>query len=412
LKINDRHGKPFCSTNETLPSPLAVNNLFALSTFGVLEAFCILKFHLFLTKRLLYTGFMTANALVVTLQNLQTKLDANPSIPPEMRRRCLEQIARATIALQFGGNIANIEITEKYIDLVCRLPWATTTTDNLDIRLASQIMESKHYGLPRVKERVLQYLASVVMIKKKDPNAVLRAPSLFFVGLAGTGKTSFAPIIAESLGRRFVRIPFGGLANALDLRGQSKTTPYAQPGVILRCMAECGVRNPVILLDELDRVNPSERASIMGALLEILDPEQNYHFTDYFLDYPFDLSQVMFIATSNNTSDISTAVLDRLEIVQMPSYTDDEKIHIGKNFVLPRKLAEAGLSPAQVTIADNLWGRLVRPLGFEPGIRSLERLLEGIARKAALNIVTGKIQSLHLTEENMNQYVEITLASI
>lgn len=351
------------------------------------------------------------NPIAHTIKKLQDALSAQNSLPDELKIRALEQLARAASSIQYGGSGATLEISEKYVEFMCRLPWGISTVDNLDIQKAKEILDSRHYGLPKVKERILQYLASVILIKQKNPQSVLRAPSLFFVGLAGTGKTSFAQIIAVALGRKFARIPFGGLANALDLRGQSKTSPYAQPGIVLRTIAECGSMNPVILLDEMDRVNPDNRAGIMGALLEILDTNQNNHFHDYFLDYPFDLSQVMFIGTSNNTKDISTAVLDRLEVVQMPSYTDAEKIMIGKQFVLPKQIALAGLGPTQLTIDEAVWPKLVRPLGFEPGIRSLERLIESIARKLALQAVSGQAQSLVLTEQNMLEYVDMTLAS-
>lgn len=351
------------------------------------------------------------NPVAITLKRLQEQLYAKTGLPEDLKLRALEQLARAAMSIQYGGSGGTLEITEKYINFICKLPWGVQTTDNLNIQQAQNILDSRHYGLPKVKERVMQYLASVALIKQKNPSAVLRSPSLFFVGLAGTGKTSFAGIIAEALGRRFARIPFGGLANALDLRGQSKTSPYAQPGIVLRTIAECGSSNPVILLDEMDRVNPEDRAGIMGALLEILDPNQNNHFLDYFLDYPFDLSKVMFIGTSNNTRDISTAVLDRLEVIQMPSYTDTEKIMIGKQFVLSRQLAMAGLEPSQLVIEEAVWPKLVRPLGYEPGIRSLERLIESIVRKLALEVVKGKIQTLTLTEQNMFNYVDMTLAS-
>jgi ATP-dependent Lon protease len=245
------------------------------------------------------------NPIVQTLQTLQTKVTTTVQLPTELRQKALEQISRSTLSLQYGGSLAALEITEKYIDFICRLPWQTRTDDRLDISIVRQILDKRHYGLEKIKKRIEEYLASMIMIKKQNPDAILRAPSLFFTGLAGTGKTSFAPMIAEALGRKFYRIPFGGLANALDLRGQTKSSPYAQPGVIMRALAECGTRNPVILLDEIDRANPTDRAPIMGALLEILDPGQNHHFTDYFVDYPFDLSQVMFIATSNNSKDIS-----------------------------------------------------------------------------------------------------------
>lgn len=352
------------------------------------------------------------NPVVATLQKLKGTVEAQPAMPLDLKNRALEQIARAALAIQIGGNTSAIEMTEKYVQFICNLPWNKCTQDNFDLTHARAVMESRHYGLPKVKERILQYLASMSLVKKRSPNATLRAPSLFFVGLAGTGKTTFARIIAESLGRKFMRIPFGGLANALDLRGQSKISPYATPGVIMRALVTCGSSDPVILLDELDRVNPDDRSAIMGALLEILDPGQNSQFTDYFVDYPYDLSKVMFVATANNTKEVSTAVLDRLEIVQMPAYNDDEKSMIGKRFVLPEKLSLSGLDASQFSIDDTVWPKLVRPLGFEPGIRSLERLIDSMVRHAALDIVSGKYQSLHVTEGNLHEYVDMTFASV
>lgn len=352
------------------------------------------------------------NPIAQTLTNLQNKVVGTVALPADLKQKALEQIARSTLSLQYGGNLSALEITEKYIEFICKLPWQTTSEDRLDISVVKQILDKKHYGLEKIKKRIEEYLASVIMIKKQNPNAILRAPSLFFTGLAGTGKTSFAPMIAEALGRKFYRIPFGGLANALDLRGQTKSSAYAQPGVIMRALAECGTKNPVILLDEIDRANPADRAPIMGALLEILDPGQNDHFTDYFVDYPFDLSQVMFIATSNNSKDISTAVLDRLETIQMPSYTDQEKIMVGKNYLLPKLLAQSGLAANQLSINDAAWAKLVRPLGFEPGIRSLERLIETLVRKVTLQIVSGQQATVAITEANMTQFVDMTLASL
>ncbi len=352
------------------------------------------------------------NPVVATLQKLKSAIDGKVGMPQPLKARALEQIARAAVAIQFGGNTSMIEMTEKYVQFLCQLPWDSSTEDTLDLKHAHDVMETRHYGLPKVKERILQYLATIALIKRKNPKATLRAPSLFFVGLAGTGKTTFARIIAESLGRKFVRIPLGGLANALDLRGQSKTSAYATPGVIMRALATCGSSNPVILLDELDRVNAIDRPAIMGALLEILDPGQNDSFTDYFMDYPFDLSKVMFVATANNTRDVSTAVLDRLEVIEMPPYNDDEKTIIAKRFILPQKLEYAGLDATQFSIDDVVWPKLVRPLGFEPGIRSLERLIESMVRHVALDIVSGKYQTLRLTEANMHEYVDTTFSSV
>jgi len=233
----------------------------------------------------------------------------------------------------------------------------------------------------------------------------LRAPILCFVGLVGTGKTTIAYSIAESLGRKFARIPFGGMGSALDLRGQSKVHPDAEVGQIIKALRRCGVKNPVILLDEIDRVTEAARADIMGVLVELLDPEQNFAFIDHYIDYPFDLSQVLFVTTANNTKNISTAVLDRLEPIQMPSYTDEEKIKIGRDYMFPKELLNCGLTPENLTIADDVWPQIVRPLGFDAGIRTLERTLSGICRKAAKLIVEGKGESFHLTDENIKQFL-------
>ncbi|HNS95166.1 MAG TPA: AAA family ATPase [Candidatus Woesebacteria bacterium] len=351
------------------------------------------------------------NPLAGTIKKLQDMIVAHPDVPEALKMRGFEQLARAALSMQYGGNGASFEIVEKYIEFMCQLPWNVESADNLDIAKAHQVIDSKHYGLPKVKERMMEYLASVILVKKENPRAIFRAPSLLFVGLAGTGKTTFAHIIAETLGRKSYLIPFGGLSQALDLRGYSKTSPYAQPGLILKALAHCGSRNPVIILDELDRGHGNDGAGIMGALLEILDHNQNATFTDYFLDYPFNLSQVMFIGTANNTREISTAVLDRMEIIEMPTYNDQEKIAIGKTYVLPREAQEAGLKLEQLIIDEDVWPKLVRPLGFEPGIRSLERLIESVVRKVALHIVSHDYDSVRITTENMYNYVDMTFAS-
>jgi ATP-dependent Lon protease len=241
--------------------------------------------------------------------------------------------------------------------------------------------------------------------KQRMPTEHFHAPTLFFVGLAGTGKTTFANSIAEAMNRKFIRIPFGGLSSAQDLRGQSKTSPEAEPSIIIREIRKAGVKNPVVLLDELDRVTPESRAAIMGVLIELLDPGQNKAFTDYFIDYPFDLSEVLFVATANNTNAISTAVMDRLEVIQMPSYTDEEKIAIAKGYVLPHYLKESGLTSADVKIEDAVWTNITRPLGFDAGIRTLERTVDGIVRKAAYKMVSGEKGPFIISEANVKQFL-------
>ena len=225
------------------------------------------------------------------------------------------------------------------------------------------------------------------------------------MGLVGTGKTTLAKSIAEALGRKFVRIPFGGMGSALDLRGQSRVHPDAEVGQIIKAVRRAECKNPVILLDEIDRVADSTRGEIMGVLVELLDPEQNAGFVDHYIDYPFDLSQVLFIATCNNTTSISTAVMDRLEPLSMPSYNDEEKIKIGRDYVLPREIQTAGLSPSAIKIDDAVWPQVVRPLGFDAGIRTLERTIQGIVRKIAKLIVEGKGKEFYITADNLKQFL-------
>lgn len=339
------------------------------------------------------------------IEKLKTRLQQS-HLPANLMEKASQQIERVNLTFKYGGNLSQLDITTKYIDWIISLPWNVKTQDVLDITKAKEVLDKNHFGLEKIKKRVLEYLSVLIVQKQKLQTETFHAPSLFFIGLAGTGKTTFAHSVAESLGRRFIRIPFGGLSSALDLRGQSKTSPEAEPGMIMRALRRAGTRNPVILLDELDRITPEAKAAIMGVLIELLDPGQNNNFTDYFLDYPFDLSEVLFIATANNTNYISTAVMDRLEVIQMPSYTDDEKIAIAKNYVLPRYLKDSGLTSDNVTIDDAVWTKIARPLGFDAGIRTLERTVEGIVRKAAYKMVSGQGTKFVINDANVKEFLD------
>jgi len=295
----------------------------------------------------------------------------------------------------------------QYLNLVAALPWDQLSDDRLDLDKAKEIMDKHHYGMKEVKDKILEYLSVMTLTRGKILSGVegSRAPMLCLVGLVGTGKTTFGYSLAEALNRRFVRIPFGGLGSALDLRGQSRLHPDAEPGLIIKALRRAKTRNPVLLLDEIDRVTDASRADIMGVLVELLDPEQNAQFTDHYLDYPFDLSAVLFVATANNTRNIATAVLDRLEVIQMPSYTDEEKTTIAKDYILPRVLIESGLSADNLTIDDDVWSKVVRPLGFDAGLRTLERTIEGICHQLARSIVAGQAKHFHLTKANITNYL-------
>lgn len=342
------------------------------------------------------------------IQKLEEKTKT-ANLPSDLKEKVDGMLAllKAGLSSQ-GASFVYYESVAKYIDWLVSLPFEKTTQDKLDITSAKQILDKNHYGLQSVKDKILEYLASLMLNLKNPEHTVTRAPILSLIGLVGTGKTTLAYSVAEALGRKFERIPFGGMGDARALRGQSRAFSDAEPGLIVKKIVHAASKNPVILLDELDRVTEGARADIMGVLVELLDPEQNKGFLDHYIDYPVDLSNVLFIATANNTSNISTAVLDRLEIVQMPSYSDTEKQVIAKTYLFPKIRAANGLTPTQLVIDDPLWPVIIRPLGFDSGIRSLERSIEGICRKTARLIVEGKSPNgVHITNENLREFLPV-----
>lgn len=348
---------------------------------------------------------MDNNKTLFDSDSLKNKLEM-ANIPSSLLEKIEEQIDRIEIALKFGASVHEVDVLIKYVDWISSLPWQTKTEDKIDIKNAKMIMDKNHYGMEKVKQRILEYLSMLALQKKQFSNPHLHAPVLFLVGLAGTGKTTFAKSVAETLGRRFGRIPFGGLSSSLDLRGMSKVQPEAEPGQIIKLLRRVGSKNPVILLDEIDRVSPDARGAIMGVLLELLDPEQNMNFVDHYIDYPFDLSETLFICTANNTTNISTAVLDRLEVIQMPSYTDEEKIVIAKDFILPKLLRESGLTKESLVIDQAVWQKIARLSGYDPGIRSVQRHTEEIVRKVVFKFVNGEGTVFYVNENNMKEYLD------
>jgi ATP-dependent Lon protease len=251
-----------------------------------------------------------------------------------------------------------------------------------------------------VKDRFLEYVSVLKLKSQQGDTTDFRAPVLLLVGLVGTGKTTFAYSLAEAMGRKIVRIPFGGMASAKELRGQSRLYLESEPGAVVKGMCQVGVRNPIFLLDEVDRSAEETRMDVMGVLVELLDPAQNHAFTDNYVDYPVNLSHAIFLATANNTVNIATAVMDRLEKIAMPSYTDQEKIVIAQKYILPQLLKDAGLRPDQLLIEDTLWRSMTRPLGYDAGIRTLQRTLQGVVRKAARIVVEKGYPQVIVTQEN------------
>lgn len=345
---------------------------------------------------------MPAQELLDELSRIENKV-RQTQLPEELQQKALAMVVNLDRMAKFGTYSAEYEHLARYIDWICALPWFKRNEDILDLNHARTVLEKNHHALSQIKERVLEYLA--VLILKAQKEKVSRAPILCLEGLVGTGKTTLSYSIAEAMGRKFGRIPFGGMGDSLQLRGQSRAYPDAEPGQVIKALKRCVTKNPVILLDEIDRIAEDARSDVMGVLLELLDPEQNSAFVDHYIDYPFDLSEVLFVTTCNNTTNISPAVLDRLEIIQMPSYSDEEKITIGKNYVLARMLENAGLNLGDLEILPEVWPKIVRPLGYDAGIRTLERTIEGICRKVAKLKAEGKGQNFKITAENMKEFL-------
>lgn len=350
---------------------------------------------------------MMENSARATLEELKIKI-TQANLPAEISEKLLN-------LLKFPGTGLELAGLSSYIDFVVSLPVNKLSSDILDISRAKQILDKNHFGLQTVKNRILEYLSVLILHKQKGTPRFageagqtnnFHAPILAFIGLVGTGKTSLAYSIAESLGRSLVRIPFGGLGESATLRGQSRQRADAEPGQIIKAIKLSKVSNPVILLDEIDRIATEHRVDVMGVLVELLDIAQNQAFLDHYLDFPYDLSKVLFIATANNTSNIATAVLDRLEPIHMPSYSDEEKMTIGKNYLLPKALEESGVESSYLQIDESVWGQIIRPLGFDAGIRSLQRSLQTICRKIARKVVEGENGPFKITAENLGEYLE------
>ncbi len=333
------------------------------------------------------------------IQELKNKV-STAVIPDEMRSKVDKDIVALERSVALGSYDEKYEKVSRYIEWVLKIPWEVESSDNLDIQKAKEVFDKHHYGMYDVKNRFLEYISVLKLRSDQFGTEDFRAPVLLLVGLVGTGKTTFAYSLAEALERKLVRIPFGGMGSSAELRGSTRLHLETEPGRVIKGICEAGARNPIFLLDEIDRVAKEANRDIMGVLVELLDPAQNHAFRDAYVDYPIDLSHAIFLATANNTADIATAVMDRMEKISMPSYTDQEKIVIAQQYVLPDLLKKAGLRPEQFKMDDDLWPLIVRPLGYDMGIRTLQRTLEGAVRKVARIIVEKGYPEVILTREN------------
>ena len=341
------------------------------------------------------------------LEVLAQKVRQTRGMPDDLAKRLNQMLDRLNRMAKLGHYAQEFDTLARYIEVASSIPWEAKTEDQLDLEVTKKILDKNHYGMETVKERMLEYLASMKLIRDRGEDAIARSPILLLVGLQGIGKTTLAISVAEALGRRFQRIALGAIGSVLELRGRSKVYPEAEPGQIIKALIKTQVRNPVILLDEIEKASGEAglRSDVMATLLEILDPNQNPDFRDHYVDYPVDLSDVLFICSANNTGTISAALMDRMEVIKMPSYTDAEKIVIARDYLLPKIFANTGLKPGELLIDENLWPNIVRPFGYDSGIRSLGRTLESICRKVAKEIVENKTTAVSLNEGNLKYYL-------
>jgi ATP-dependent Lon protease len=354
------------------------------------------EFYLREQMRIIQTELGEADPWVREISDLRKRVEGI-SLPEEVMLRALKEIDRLN---QMPAMSPEVGIIRTYIDWILDLPWTTTTEDNLDVRHAAEILEQYHYGLPRAKDRILEYIAVKSLKPKRS-----KQPILCFVGPPGTGKTSLGRSIAEALGRKFVRLSLGGVRDEAEIRGHRRTYIGALPGRILQTMRRAGTINPLFMLDEVDKLGQDFRGDPSSALLEVLDMEQNHAFSDHYLELAYDLSKVMFITTANYTGPIPSALLDRMELIEFPGYIEEEKLEIAHRFLLPRQLEEAGLDEVKLRFQDQGLKRIIREYTYEAGVRNLEREIGMVCRKIARTKAEGKSYPKRVTPAAMEKYL-------
>ena len=329
------------------------------------------------------------------VEELREKL-ANTPLNDEAREKAEKELDRLS---RMAPGTPEIGVSRTYVEWILDLPWGKTTVDNLDLKRARRVLEEDHYGLEKVKERIIEYLA--VLRMKND----MKGPILCFAGPPGVGKTSIVRAIAKAVGRKFVQMSLGGVRDEAEIRGHRRTYVGAIPGRIIAGIKQAGTTNPVFLFDEIDKMSNDFRGDPAAALLEVLDAEQNNAFRDHYMELPFDLSHVMFITTANDVASIPPALLDRLEIIEVPSYTEEEKLKIARKHLLPKQVSAHGLKPRSVRMNDKALRTVIEGYTREAGVRELERTLARVVRKATVEMLDSRVEEINVTAEKLAAYL-------